>query len=66
MTEIVPGSVYSQLGIQDGDIITQINGKKITNLNEVMALFGKIKDIDQFQLNVKRGGIETQKEYEFE
>jgi type II secretory pathway component PulC len=66
MTEIVPGSVYSQLGIQDGDIITQINGKKITNLNEVMSLFGKIKDIDQFQLNVKRGGIESVKDYEFE
>lgn len=66
MTEIVPGSVYSQLGIQDGDIITQINGKKITNLNEVMSLFGKIKDIDQFQLNVKRSGIETTKDYEFE
>ncbi len=66
MTEIVPGSVYSQLGIQDGDIITQINGKRITNLNEVMALFGKIKDIDQFQLNIKRGGIESVKEYEFE
>ncbi|MCO4792335.1 MAG: hypothetical protein KC493_01390 [Bacteriovoracaceae bacterium] len=66
MTEIVPGSVYSQLGIQDGDIITQINGKRITNLNEVMALFGKIKNIDQFQLNVKRGGIETTKDYEFE
>jgi len=66
MTEIVPGSVYSQLGIQDGDIITQINGKKITNLNEVMGLFGKIKDIDQFQLNVKRSGIETTKDYEFE
>ena len=66
MTEIVPGSVYSQLGIQDGDIITQINGKKITNLNEVMSLFGKIKDIDQFQLNFKRGGIESVKDYEFE
>jgi len=29
-------------------------------------LFGKIKDIDQFQLNVKRGGIESLKDYEFE
>ncbi len=66
MTEIVPGSLYSQLNIQNGDIITKINGKKITNLNEVMRLFGRVKDIDHFGLTLKRGGINKDMEYNFE
>ena len=65
MTEIVPGSIYGQLNIQDGDVITTINGKKITNLNEVISLLGRIKDIKQFQLGVQRNGQEQTFEYNF-
>lgn len=66
MTDIVPGSLYSQLDIQENDIITNINGKKIENLNELMSLLGKIKDIDQFEIGLKRNGMSENKEYGFE
>ena len=66
MTEVVPGSIYSKLNIQDGDIITGINGKKFNNLNEIMNLFGKIKEIDQLELSLKRDGVEQNLEYNFE
>lgn len=66
MSEIVPGSIYSKLNIQDGDIITGVNGKKFNNLNEIMNLFGKIKEIDQFELSLKRDGVEQNLEYNFE
>jgi type II secretory pathway component PulC len=66
MTEIVAGSIYSKLNIQDEDIICQINGKKIDNLNEVMGLFGRIKEIDHFELSVLRSGMEQNLEYDFE
>ncbi|WP_127717312.1 PDZ domain-containing protein [Halobacteriovorax sp. HLS] len=66
MTEVVPGSIYSKLNIQDGDIITGINGKKFNNLNEIMNLFGKIKEVDQLELSLKRDGVEQNLEYNFE
>ena len=66
MTEIVPGSLYSQLDIQENDIIDSINGKKIENLNELMGLLGRIKEIDQFTLGLKRNGMSENKEYGFE
>ncbi len=66
MTEIVPGSLYSQLNIQEGDIITSINGKKIENYNELMNIMGRFKDIDQFQIGLKRNGINENLEYGFE
>lgn len=66
LTEIVPGSFYTKIGIQNGDIIKSINGKPITNMNQVMGLFGKISEIDQFQLGVLRNGSLMNKEYNFE
>lgn len=66
MTEIVPGSFYSQLDIQDGDVINTINGKPIKNLNEIMALFGQIKTIDRFQIGIRRSGQSINKEYNIE
>lgn len=66
MTEIVPGSLYSQLNIQENDIITQINGKKIENMNEIMSQLGRIKEIDNFQLTVRRNGMTENLEYNFE
>ncbi len=66
MTEIVPGSIYSFLDLNDGDIITKINGKNIENVNEVMALFGGLKDINNMTLTIQRDGEEQEKEYNFE
>ncbi|MBL6989338.1 MAG: PDZ domain-containing protein [Bacteriovoracaceae bacterium] len=66
ITEIVPGSIYSQLNIQNGDVITAIDGKKIQSLNEVMSLFGRIKQIDSMQLTMKKNGIEQNYDYDFE
>ncbi|MBC7714497.1 MAG: hypothetical protein H7177_14220 [Rhizobacter sp.] len=66
MTEVVPGSIYSQLDIGNDDVITSINGKKIENLNELMGLLGRIKEIDQFQIGRTRNGMNTNLEFNFE
>ena len=66
MTEIVPGSIYSQLNIKDGDIVTGINGKKFTNIGELMTLFNQIANIDQFQVTLNRDGSSQTLEYNFE
>jgi type II secretion system protein C len=66
MTEISPGSIYSFLDLADGDIITKINGKNIDNLNEVMGLFGNIKEMNNLSLTIQRDGEEQEKEYNFE
>lgn len=66
MTEIVPGSIYSFLDLSDGDIVTKINGKNIESVNEVMGLFGGLKEINNMTLTIVRNGEEQDKEYTFE
>lgn len=63
MTELDPSGIFPYLGIQDGDIITSINGKPIYDMNEVMLLFGRIKGLDQLSLGIKREGTDSNQEY---
>ena len=66
MVDIAPGSPYSLLDIQNNDVICNINGKKIDNLNSLFALFGKMRDIQNFEMVINRDGQEIPMEYNFE
>lgn len=63
LTEMDPEGIFPYLGLQDQDIITSINGKPISDLNEVMSLFGRIKNLDNLQLGIKREGASSVQEY---
>lgn len=63
MTEMDPSGIFPYLGLQDQDIITSINGKPIYDMNEVMSLFARIKNLDKLQLGVKREGSDSILDY---
>lgn len=65
IVDIQPGGIFSFLGINNNDIITQINGQPISDLNMVMGLFGKITNLNKLNLTVKRNGTETPLDYKF-
>lgn len=66
IVDVEPGGIFAYLGIQDNDVITHIDGKKINDLNEVMSLFGKITSLDQLNITVSRGGEEVPLEYKLQ
>lgn len=63
ITEIEPGGIFAYLGIQNDDVITSIDGRPITDLNEVMSLFGRLKTVDKLRLGVRREGDESELDY---
>jgi hypothetical protein len=63
LTEMDPEGIFPYLGLQDQDIITSINGKPIYDMNEVMSLFGRIKNLENLSLGVRREGSEAVQEY---
>lgn len=63
LTEMDPQGIFPYLGLQNDDIITSINGKPIYDMNEVMGLFAKIKNLDKLQLGVKREGNDSNLDY---
>ncbi len=56
ISNITPGSIYSYLGIQDNDLITKIDGKKIRAMTDILGFFSKIKTIKNIGLTIERNG----------
>lgn len=51
-----PGSVYAKIGIKTGDVITSINGKKVTSQARAMELLDGLRGASGAQIQVERGG----------
>lgn len=54
--EIKPGSVIEQLGLRNGDIITEVNGEKLDSVAVVIRLAGQVQNIGQAKMLVIRAG----------
>jgi general secretion pathway protein C len=64
VTFIKPGSVFEQLGLQKGDILTEANGVKIASYKDALSLYKKIDTIKVFKLTILRNNEEKELEYE--
>jgi general secretion pathway protein C len=64
IVQIVPGSVYDKLGIQNEDVITGVDGQTINDPMKAMALFEKLKETSHMELQIKRGGRPSTLTYE--
>ena len=53
---IRPGSIYSAIGIQNGDVITRINGFDINSPDKALEIYSRLKDAQNVDLQVDRRG----------
>ncbi len=54
--DVVVGSVAEKAGIQRGDIITKVNGKRITANNEISNIINELKVGDTISISLWRNG----------
>jgi general secretion pathway protein C len=60
ISNIRAGSLYKKMGMMDGDIIQEVNHKKIQTADDVMGLLSTIKSSPGLSMTVKRkGNLET-------
>ncbi len=45
-----------ELGFQDGDVISNVNGIQVTDMAQIMSLAPQFKDVKEFNVTVIRGG----------
>ena len=57
---IRPGSLYSKIGIQNGDVIQKINGFEINSPDKALEIYSKLKDASNITVDlVRRGRAKT-------
>ena len=50
---IEPGSIFSNIGLKTGDVILEVNGAKIAQPEEAIAIFRQLKTGDDVDIKVK-------------
>lgn len=54
--QIVPGSIYDKLGLQNGDVITGLNGTPINDPGKAFEMLNELKTANHLELQVKKDG----------
>jgi general secretion pathway protein C len=60
---IRPDSIYSKLGIQNGDVIRRINGFDINSPDKALEAYSKLRDSSHIEIEVERNGSIVRKNY---
>jgi len=64
ISEIAPGSLYQQAGLQNGDIIVSVNGKRITGAKQAMSMYQTLQTASAIDLELLRAGQARRIHYE--
>lgn len=51
-----PGSLYEELGLQNGDVLESVNGAPLSNPQVAFTLLGRLRDSPSVAVSVDRGG----------
>lgn len=65
ISRIKGGSIFSKLGLRNGDIVQKINGEPINSPDEVLVLYEKLKSGSRVSLEVTRKGEPKTMNYRF-
>jgi type II secretion system protein C len=57
------GSLYEKMGLQNNDIIEEINGQPLDSMEKVMGLFQKLRNERAFTVKINRAGADRFQNY---
>jgi general secretion pathway protein C len=58
-----PDGPFAMIGVQNGDIISSINGLEITSPEKALEVYAKLKSASHLSLGMERNGQKVTKEY---
>jgi general secretion pathway protein C len=62
--QIVPGSIYDQLGLKNGDVIAGLNGEPINDPSKAFEMLNQLKNSNHMELQIKRDGRQSTLTYD--
>lgn len=60
---IQPGSLYSSIGIENGDVIQRINGYEINSPDKALEIYQKLREASHVTIDLERNGHVIRKDY---
>jgi general secretion pathway protein C len=64
LSEIVPGSIYEKIGLQNGDVIQKVNSQDVDDPGKFFQLYQGLQNEQNISIDVLRGGQRQTLNYE--
>jgi general secretion pathway protein C len=64
ISEIVPGSLYEKIGLQNGDVIQKINSQDVDEPGKFFQMYQSLKEERNISIDLMRGGQKQTLNYE--
>lgn len=61
---IRPDSIYSKIGVQNGDVIKRINGFDLNSPEKALEVYSKLKESNRIEIELERNGQAIRKQYD--
>lgn len=65
VSNIVPGSVYQKLGLQNGDVVVDVNNEKLDSPDDILQLMNVMQAGGSVSVNLMRNGKKETVNYSF-
>jgi general secretion pathway protein C len=62
-SRIRPNSIFMRMGLRNGDIITGVNGRAISTVDDALGFYEGLKSAENVTVDIKRGGRPRTIEY---
>jgi len=66
ISNIAPNSLYEKAGLQNGDVIIDINNNRMQSANDILQVMNSMQSGNSMTLNIKRNGMSENINYSFE
>jgi general secretion pathway protein C len=66
LSEIEPGSVFDEMGLQEGDVLRSVNGQQMTDPTQAMQMMNALRSASQITIQVLREGHPTTLTYQIQ
>ena len=63
LSSIKPNSIFRRMGLRNGDIITGVDGREISSVNDALGLVENLQNASNVSVQLKRRGREKNIEY---
>lgn len=66
ISEVVPGSLFSQMGLRNGDVIASISGQDLTDPTQAIAMLNSLRNSSALSITVNRHGRPVELNYQIQ
>ncbi|HEV3110980.1 MAG TPA: type II secretion system protein GspC [Candidatus Binataceae bacterium] len=66
LSEVVPGSLFSQMGLRNGDVVNSIGGQDLNDPTQAIGLLNSLRQASSLSITVMRHGRPVELNYQIE